>query len=77
MAATKIVPTLTVVVTYVAGTGKCRTATRISVRVGGVEVAHKTLGLRYSQEDARKEWQRNRRTFTFLDGSEGLLRLAA
>ena len=73
----KINPVLTVVVTYLPGTGRCKTATRISIRVGGQEVAHKTLGLRYSQEDARKEWQRGRRTFTCLDGSEGLLRLAA
>lgn len=73
--ATKINPTVTFAVTYIPGTGKCRTATRISVRVGGVEVAHKTLGLRYSQQDAAREWRVNRRTFTVTESE--ILKLAA
>ena len=69
----KINPVLTVVVTYLPGTGQG--CTRISVRVGGSEVAHKTLGMRYSQKDAEREWKINRRTFTVTE--PGILKLAA
>ncbi len=67
----KINATVTFVVTY---NGK---ATRISVRVGGVEVAWKNLGFRYSQADAAREWRVNRKTFTFTTNGEEVLRLAA
>lgn len=75
MTAAKINPTLTIAVTYVPGTGRAKVATRISVRVGGSEVAHKTLGLRYTLEQAQREWRINRRTFTVTE--PGILRLAA
>jgi hypothetical protein len=71
----KVKPVLSVVVVY--GTDKGRTVTRISVRVGGVEVAWKTVGLKWSQTDAMKEWKLNRRTFTMAEHAETLLAMAA
>jgi hypothetical protein len=71
----KIIPTLSVVVTYVPGTGRCKEATRISIRVGGSEVAHKTVGLRWSKDAAEKEWKRNCSSFTITE--PGMLKLAA
>lgn len=78
MATSKIVPVLSVVVTYANGTSaKAKTATTISVRVGGIEVATKTVGGRWSKDQAMREWERNRKTFTLNEMAEPLLRLAA
>jgi len=76
--AKKIEAVLTVVVTYSPATSaKAKCGTRISVRVAGVEVAYKATGGQWSQVQALKEWERNRKSFTMTENAEAFLRLAA
>jgi hypothetical protein len=65
----KINPVLSAVVVYKAGSGKCRTVTEITIKLGGlIDVATATKGGRYSQADALAEYRRNPKSFTLLDG---------
>jgi hypothetical protein len=73
----KIQPVLSFVCTIVASTGKAKIATRISVRVGGVEVAWKIMGCVYTQSAAQREWRLNRRTFTLVEETAAMLAMVA
>ena len=80
--ANKILPTLSFVVRHVPGTGKCYWGTNVQVIVAGTVVATASLGGRYSQDQARQEWQRNRKRFTLTSegntpAGQNLIRLAA
>jgi hypothetical protein len=74
----KIEAKLTAVVVYKAGSGKCRTVTHITIKLGGlIDVATATKGGKYSQADALAEFRRNPKSFTLLEGHATAVALKA
>jgi hypothetical protein len=70
--ATVITSSLVAVVSYLPGKGRLKHATQITIKASGVHVsedgnqdvvAQKTVGGRYSQTDALKEFTRNSKSF--------------
>lgn len=51
--------TLVVTVAPTVATGNLRDASRIEVKLGGLLVAYRTAGGRYTLTDAVSDWQRN------------------
>jgi hypothetical protein len=68
----KLKAELSFVLTYQVGTGKCKQLTRISVRIGGIEVAWKVVGLKWTKDQAAKEWRLNPKSFKMTDAAGAL-----
>lgn len=65
----KIDSTLSAVVAYSEGKGRCTTVTTITIMLGSlIPVARKTLGGHYSQEQGMAEFRRNPKSFQRLEG---------
>lgn len=67
---TTVKPELSAIVVYVRGQGKCRTATRVTIRLGDMPVAVATLGGKATQNDALREFRRYPQRFQKLEGWE-------
>jgi hypothetical protein len=68
--AIKVKPVLSAVVVYVPGFGKCRVATKVTIRLGDMPVAMATLGGRATQADALREFHKAPQRFQKLEGWE-------
>lgn len=66
--ARKITPALNAVVVYVPGWGKCRTATKVTIRLGDMPVARATFGGRATVAWALREFRKAPQTFQALEG---------
>ena len=61
--------TISAVVNFVEGkSAKCRYATEITIKMGGLNIATATLGGRWSQSKACSEFKRNPNVFTPCSG---------
>jgi hypothetical protein len=63
-------PELRAVVVYLPGRGKCRWATRVTIRLGDMPVAEATIGGRATQAQALREFRTAPQRFQKLDGWE-------
>lgn len=64
---TTLTTCLSATVVYVAGRGRCAVATKVTIKMGTVNVATAMLGGRYSQQQAVKEFQRFPKRFQPCD----------